>query len=132
MMFSSAPVRFLGETNVILDHCRNCGGFWLDAGELNLVDQELVRIMPVDGHGFSDFVNKVHVPYWFKRINDQVAKPISKLKWNRLAERNISEGRTTIVRRAAPNSISIQSCRSSSKAVRNVTVSGLTGTNCRN
>ena len=24
--------------------------------------------MPVSGHGFSDFVNNVHVPYWFKRI----------------------------------------------------------------
>jgi len=24
--------------------------------------------MPVSGHGFSDFVNHVHVPYWFKRI----------------------------------------------------------------
>jgi len=62
------PVRFLGETDIILDHCKNCGGFWLDGGELNLVDQELTRIMPVTGHGFSDFVNNIHVPYWFKRI----------------------------------------------------------------
>jgi Zn-finger nucleic acid-binding protein len=62
------PVRFLGCTDIILDHCRNCGGFWLDGGELNLIDRELARIMPVSGHGFSDFVNGVHVPYWFKRI----------------------------------------------------------------
>ena len=75
-----APVRFLGETNVILDHCRNCGGFWLDAGELNLVDQELVRIMPVNGHGFSDFVNKVHVPYWFKRIKRPSSETDFKIK----------------------------------------------------
>jgi len=66
--FQLSPVRFLGETDIILNHCRNCGGFWLDGGELNLIDQELVRIMPVSGHGFSDFVNRVHVPYWFKRI----------------------------------------------------------------
>ena len=65
---SLVPVRFLGKTDIILDHCRNCGGFWLDAGEVNLVDQELTRIMPVSGHGFSDFINNVHVPYWFKRI----------------------------------------------------------------
>jgi Zn-finger nucleic acid-binding protein len=66
--FRLTPVRFLGETNIILDHCRNCGGFWLDGGELNLIDQELTRIMPVSGHGFADLVNNVHVPYWFKRI----------------------------------------------------------------
>ena len=63
-----SPVRFLGSTDITLHHCRNCGGFWLDGGELNLIDQELARIMPVSGHGFSDFVNNIHVPYWFKRI----------------------------------------------------------------
>ncbi|HEY2799608.1 MAG TPA: zf-TFIIB domain-containing protein [Chthoniobacterales bacterium] len=62
------PVRFLGASDIVLDHCRNCGGFWLDGGELNLVDQELTRIMPVEGHGFSDFVNNVHVPLWSKRL----------------------------------------------------------------
>lgn len=60
-------VKFLGCDDIVLEHCRNCGGFWLDGGELNLVDGELARIMPVQGHGFSDFVNNVHVPYWFKR-----------------------------------------------------------------
>ena len=34
--------------------------------ELNLIDKELVKIMPVRCHGFSDFVNNVHVPYCFK------------------------------------------------------------------
>lgn len=66
--FRLAPVRFLGSTDIILHHCRNCGGFWLGGDELNLIDQELVKIMPVSGHGFSDFVNNIHVPYWFKRI----------------------------------------------------------------
>jgi uncharacterized protein len=61
-------VKFLGETNIALDHCRNCGGFWLDGGELNLIDRELEKIMPVSGHGFSDFVNNVHLPFWYKRV----------------------------------------------------------------
>lgn len=61
-------VKFLGETDIVLDHCKNCGGFWLDGSELNLIDSELAKIMPVSGHGFSDFVNNVHVPFWYKRI----------------------------------------------------------------
>jgi Zn-finger nucleic acid-binding protein len=60
-------VKFLGCDDITLHHCKNCGGFWLNGGELNLVDGELAKIMPVGGHGFSDFVNDVHVPYWFKR-----------------------------------------------------------------
>jgi Zn-finger nucleic acid-binding protein len=63
-----APVKFLDLTDINLDRCHNCGGFWLDGGELNLVNRELAKIMPVSGHGFSDFVNNVHVPFWFKRI----------------------------------------------------------------
>lgn len=66
--FELARVRFLGETDIVLEHCKNCGGFWLDGGELNLIDRELTKIMPVSGHGFSDFVNNVHVPAWSKRI----------------------------------------------------------------
>ena len=63
-----SPVRSLGSTDIILHHCQNCGGFWLDGGQLNLIDEELAKIMPVSGHGFSDFVNNIHVPYWFRRI----------------------------------------------------------------
>jgi Zn-finger nucleic acid-binding protein len=63
-----AKVKFLESGDIFLHTCRNCGGFWLDGGELNLIDQELVKIMPVSGKGFSDFVNNVHVPYWFKRV----------------------------------------------------------------
>ena len=37
---------FLRHTDVFLDHCRNCGGFWLDGGDLDLVNRELERIMP--------------------------------------------------------------------------------------
>jgi len=61
-------VKFLECDDIFLHYCRNCGGFWLDGGELNLIDKELARIMPVRRKGFSDFVNNVHVPYWFKRV----------------------------------------------------------------
>src|ERR1700740_1157592 len=61
-------VRFLESDEIYLHYCRNCGGFWLDGGELNVVDKELAKIMPVRGRGFSDFINDVHVPYWHKRI----------------------------------------------------------------
>ena len=63
-----AKVKFLESDDVFLHYCRNCGGFWLDGGELNLIDQTLKRIMPVSGKGFSDFVNNTHVPYWSKRV----------------------------------------------------------------
>jgi Zn-finger nucleic acid-binding protein len=66
--FALDKVRFLESDDVFLHYCRNCGGFWLDGGELNLLDKELAKIMPVRGKGFSDFVNNVHVPYWFKRV----------------------------------------------------------------
>jgi Zn-finger nucleic acid-binding protein len=56
-----ASVKFLGLTDINLDR-------WLDGGELNLVNRDLAKIMPVSGHGFSNFVNNVHVPFWFKRI----------------------------------------------------------------
>jgi Zn-finger nucleic acid-binding protein len=91
-----APVRFLGCTEIILNTCRNCGGFWLDGGELNLIDKELARIMPVSGHGFSDFVNNVHVPYWFKRIKrpssetdfEIVVKPIIGAEYLKSTDKN--------------------------------------------
>jgi uncharacterized protein len=60
-------VRFLRCPDIILHRCDNCGGFWLDGGELNIIDEKLRKIMPVTGKGFSDFVNNVHVPYWYKR-----------------------------------------------------------------
>lgn len=63
-----SKVKFLESDDISLHYCRNCGGFWLDGGELNLIDQTLARIMPVKGKGFSDFVNNTHVPYWSKRV----------------------------------------------------------------
>ncbi len=61
-------VKFLESDDLFLHRCPNCGGFWLDSGQLNLIDEELTRIMPIRGHGFSDFVNNIHVPYWFQRV----------------------------------------------------------------
>ena len=64
-----ARVKFLGDSDIILDHCKNCDGFWLDGGELSLIDRELTRVMPEAGRSFSDFVNRVHVPWWHKRVS---------------------------------------------------------------
>jgi hypothetical protein len=88
--FVLSKVKFLASDDIFLHYCRNCGGFWLDGGELSLIDNILAediheedipvvdqtekriptvaKIMPAQGHGFSDFVNDVHVPYWYKRI----------------------------------------------------------------
>lgn len=61
-------VTFVGYSDIILDLCDNCGGFWLDGGELDLVNKELEEIMPVTGKGFSEFVNNIHLPFWHKKI----------------------------------------------------------------
>ncbi len=61
-------VVFLKISDIILDRCGNCGGYWLDGGELDLVNRELEEIMPVEGKGFSKFVNDVHLPFWCKKI----------------------------------------------------------------
>ncbi len=61
-------VRFLESDDIFLHTCRNCGGFWLDGGDLDLIDSDLAKTMPVTGKGFSDFVNNVHVPYWYQRV----------------------------------------------------------------
>ena len=61
-------VRFLEHSDIMLDRCGNCEGFWLDGGELDRINAELSKIMPVSGRGFSDFVTGVHIPYWSKRI----------------------------------------------------------------
>jgi Zn-finger nucleic acid-binding protein len=63
-----AKVRFLGASSILLDRCPSCGGFWLGAGELELIDRELEQIMPVRGRGFSEFVSNVHLPFWHSRV----------------------------------------------------------------
>jgi hypothetical protein len=61
-------VSFIGCSDIILDNCRNCGGFWLDGGELDLINKELQKTMRIKGKGFSEFINNVHLPYWYKRV----------------------------------------------------------------
>lgn len=61
-------VSFIGYSDIVLDRCSNCNGFWLDGGELDLINRELQKIMPTTGKGFSDFVDNVHLPYWYKRV----------------------------------------------------------------
>ena len=61
-------VSFVGDDAIVLDHCSNCRGFWLDGGELEEINKELEKIMPLVGKGFSEFVKNVHLPYWHKRI----------------------------------------------------------------
>ena len=60
-------VSFIG-SDIALGRCRNCQGFWMDGGELDLINKELEEIMPVEGKGFSEFVNNLHLPYWHKRV----------------------------------------------------------------
>ena len=73
-------VNFIGSDDIILDRCKNCEGFWLDSNELNLIDDKLIKIMPVSGKGFSEFVNDVHVPYWFKKIKEKSSETDFKIE----------------------------------------------------
>jgi len=66
--FNLSKVKFLESDDIDLHLCRNCGGFWLGGGELNRIDEVLADDGPIQGHGFSDFVNNVYVPYWYKRM----------------------------------------------------------------
>lgn len=56
-------VKFLGCSNIVLDHCSNCGGFWLDGGELQQIDDYLAKTMPVKGKGFSEVLAHTHLPF---------------------------------------------------------------------
>lgn len=64
-------VRFIGHSEITLDRCSSCGGFWLDGGEIDSINRELKETMPVHGSGFSDFLIDVHIPYWHKRIKSK-------------------------------------------------------------
>lgn len=39
-----AKVFFLAYSEILLDHCENCRGFWLDGGELDLINQNLRQL----------------------------------------------------------------------------------------
>ena len=83
-------VNFIDDsTGIILDHCKNCGGFWLDGGELEKIDERLTKIMPVSGKGFTEFLTNVHLPLWSKRIKrdskeTDFSKPVLPIKHAKL------------------------------------------------
>jgi Zn-finger nucleic acid-binding protein len=49
-------VFFLTYSEILLDHCEKCHGFWLDSGELKLINQNLrhLREMKSKREGFID------------------------------------------------------------------------------
>lgn len=61
-------VNFIGYSDVVLDRCANCSGFWIDGGELEKINKELSEIMEVTGEGFYNFIKNGHFPMWHKRI----------------------------------------------------------------
>lgn len=56
-------VKFLGASDIQLDRCRNCGGFWLDGGKLQQIDEYLTKIMPGKEKGFSEVLAHTHLPF---------------------------------------------------------------------
>ncbi len=64
-------VHFLEYSDVLLNFCEHCEGFWLDEDELDEINEELNKIMEVRGNGFSDFINEIHRPYWRHRIQEE-------------------------------------------------------------
>jgi len=47
-------VVFMNYSKIVLDHCRGCHGFWLDGGELDLINQDLRSLKgytPPEGDG---------------------------------------------------------------------------------
>jgi Zn-finger nucleic acid-binding protein len=68
-------VGFPGGYDVVLDRCPSCGGFFLDGGELDMVNRTIERTTPVKGGGFGVFVNAKHLPYFIKRIVTKEAPP---------------------------------------------------------
>jgi Zn-finger nucleic acid-binding protein len=80
--FTLAKVKFLESDAIFLHYCRNCGGFWLDGGDLKEIDKELEKTTSVKGNGFSDFLNEAHIPYWIKRVKE----PSSETDFNVEAE----------------------------------------------
>jgi len=61
-------VLYLGDADLVLDYCANCGGFWLDAGELDWISKDLRETSRVSGDGFSRFIGNTHLPFWYKRM----------------------------------------------------------------
>ncbi|MFP4496905.1 MAG: zf-TFIIB domain-containing protein [Vulcanimicrobiota bacterium] len=65
---SLSKVHFVGYSDLVLDRCENCEGFWLDSGELDKINQEMESILTNSGKSFARFVMNAFVPYWNQRI----------------------------------------------------------------
>ena len=46
-------VFFLALSDILLDHCDNCRGFWLDGGEFKRINQELGGLKSIGGGDFN-------------------------------------------------------------------------------
>lgn len=68
-------VHFLEYSDVLLNYCAHCEGFWLDEHELDEINDELNKIMDVQKKGFADFINEIHRPYWRNRIEEEQETP---------------------------------------------------------
>lgn len=57
-------VGFLGRADIALEKCDDCNGFWLDGGELQKIDAELVRIYKGQAtkSAMGEFVLNGHLP----------------------------------------------------------------------
>ena len=60
-------VKFLESDDIFLHLCRNCGGFWLDGGELNLIE-----VVAVKGEDSSSFIRLCEIESkdgWVRALN---------------------------------------------------------------
>ena len=66
-------VGFLGQEDIVLEKCGNCGGFWLDGGQLQKIDAELAKIYHgnVSNSGFAEFILNAHLPRLAPSIKKQ-------------------------------------------------------------
>jgi Zn-finger nucleic acid-binding protein len=59
-------VYFLDSSRIVLDRCIECGGFWLDGGELDAIKEDLRGILPRQvGRGDRQPGSDVGLPAWY-------------------------------------------------------------------
>ena len=66
------PLVVLELDQIEIDHCLNCGGIWLDAGELELLletEEERARLLSILIEDNSVKENRVHCPICNKKMN---------------------------------------------------------------
>ena len=60
-------MHFMGDSKILMDYCTNCGGMWLDGGELERVN-EYIRWFDKKAKPskFDHFLRHMHGTYWHK------------------------------------------------------------------